>query len=269
MEAKMRKSIVSVFSLVIFVSFFSSCIIAVVDYSDQAKIFPKSEYHKTVYFNSGGALSLDNYNGDIEIRGWERKEVEVFAERMIPRPYEKKIYLLGTIDYKPKIHFDKYKDFIKIKTRYTGEEKEASAVDYYLNAPNFTNLKDIKNRKGNIFISDLTGEAVIDLVNGEIEVENFSGSLSASVRNGFVRASFYDLRAEDEVKITNREGDIEIYLPQDAEAQLEASAPNGMIFSDFDLDQQLPADNVSAQLGGGGALISLHALNGDIKIKIY
>jgi hypothetical protein len=42
-----------------------------------------------------------------------------------------------------------------------------------------------------------------------------------------------------------------------------------MIFSDFDLDQQLPADHVSAQLGGGGALISLHALNGDIKIKIY
>lgn len=264
----MRKSTLLLFSLVILVSFFSSCIIAVVDYSDQEKIIPKSEYHKTVYFNSGGILSLENYNGDLEIRGWERKEVEVFAERMIPRPFEKKVYLLGAVDYKPKIYFDKYKDLIKVKTRYSAKG-EAEEVDYLINVPHFTNLKDIKNRRGNIYISDLTGEAVIDLVNGELEVENFSGSLSASVRDGFVRAGFYDLRGEDEIRITNRQGDIEIYLPQDVEAQLEASAPNGVISSDFDLDQELPADKVSAQLGGGGALISLQALNGYVRIKIY
>jgi hypothetical protein len=239
-----------------------------VDYSGQEKILPKGEYHKTVYFDSGGTLSLENYNGDLEIRGWERTEVEVFAERMIPRPLETKVYVVGTIDYKPKIYFDKYKDLIKIKTRYSARG-EAQEVDYFINVPHFTNLKDIKNKSGNVFVSDLTGEAVIDLVNGELEVENFSGSLSASVRDGFVRASFYDLRGEDEIKITNRQGDIEIYLPQDIEAQLEASTPNGMISSDFDLDQQLPADKVSAQLGAGGALISLQALNGHIKIKIY
>lgn len=263
----MKKLFLFGLSLLIVLSFLSSCIVAVVDYSERLANRPIEEFHKVFSFNSGGTLSLENINGDIEILGWNRNEVEVSAEKMI-HAYGRRIQWQPIGSSSTSIDFDKFEDFIRIKTRPGGWDKEGAAVNYYLNVPQSIKLKDIVGRRGNISISDFYGEAVIDLVSGEIKVENFSGSLTASVVNGSVKASLYDLRADDEIRITAKEGDIVVYLQPGVDARIEMSTPNGDIFSEFDLKETLPAKKISAQIGGkDGALLSLSSLNGDIRIK--
>jgi len=267
----MKKSFFFTLVLTIFLAIIislSSCIVAVVDYSESGTVFPKKEFHKSVSFKPGGTISLDNSNGDIEISGWEQNEVELFANEVKSIPYQRKVRIYGVSYSEPKIDFEKLdEDFIKIKTRSSGRDRENSVFNCLLNVPHSINLEDIRNRRGNISISDLYGKAVLGLKEGDLRVENFSGSLEASVGIGSVQAELLDLRNEDEIKIMTTQGDITLYLQPEVNAQVEASASSGEISSEFDLKQALPSKKITAQIGQGGASLSISTLNGNIKIE--
>ncbi|GAI90502.1 unnamed protein product, partial [marine sediment metagenome] len=227
---------------------------------------PVEEFQRIVPLDSGGTISLENINGNIEIYGWDREEVDVFAEKMIPRPREAKVRVFRRGFSTPKIEFDKFEDFVKIRTRATGN-KEASVVDFYVSVPHSINLRDISTGEGNISISDVYGEVYVELRNGDLKVDNFSGSLTASVVNGSIRTSLFDLRKEDEIIITTKQGDIVVFLQEEVNAKIECSTPNGEIFSEFEFDTPLPASKASVEIGEDGAYLSLTSLNGDIRIK--
>ncbi len=263
----MWRNIVYTLGLLSVSIFMNSCIVAVVDYREPSPTISTGKFHKAVSFDPGGTLSLENFNGDIEVLGWDKDEVEVYAEKMLPLAYGQKIRLQPAGRLKPKIDFDRFEEFIKIKTIPGGRDEETAGVNYYLNVPHSINLKDIVAKNGDITLADFYGKAFVELQSGNINVENFSGSLTASVNDGTITASLYDLRAEDEIRITVKKGDITVYLQPEVNARIEASAPNGNISSDFDLAESLPAQSVSAQVGEGGALVSLSSLNGNIHIK--
>jgi hypothetical protein len=107
----------------------------------------------------------------------------------------------------------------------------------------------------------------LDLTEGDIHVENFSGSLFASVLNGSLFASLFDLRDEDEIVIESNEGNISLTLQENLNARLLLVCPEGDIMCDFDIDIPLGEKMVDAQLGKNGPRISLTASRGDIRIK--
>ena len=263
----MKRYFLSALGLAFILAFIDSCIIAVVDYPQGTVGRSLGEFHKVVSFQSGGTLSLENINGNIEIVGWEKNEVEVSAERMAPFSYRRRLYWQPAGRFLPEVDFDKFENFIKIKTKPASWDKELTSVNFYISVPHSINLKDIIAKEGNISLADLYGKAVIDLRDGEINVENFSGSLSASVVKGGVKASLYDLRNEDEIQITVGQGDIIINLQPEVKTRIEASTPEGNVSSDFDLKEPLPAKKVTAQIGEEGALLSLSSLKGDIRIN--
>jgi hypothetical protein len=262
----MKKYLLYALGLLFILLFIDSCVIAYVDYPEGVAGRPLGEFHKDVSFDTGGTLSLENVDGDIEILGWDKNEVEVSAERKGPFPYRRGLYWAG-VPYRLKIDFDKFENFIKVKFRPEDSDKEFTSVNFYINTPHSIHLKDIIGKEGNVSLADLYGEAVIDLQKGEVKVENFSGSLAASVAKGSVTASLYDLRAEDEIRITVKQGDIAVNLQPEVKARVEASAPEGNISSDFDLKEPLPAKKISAKIGEEGALLSLISLKGDIRIN--
>src|SRR5215471_14589296 len=45
------------------------------DWGDNERF--KEDFHKTFPLDSGGAVTVDNYNGSIEILGWDQNSVEV------------------------------------------------------------------------------------------------------------------------------------------------------------------------------------------------
>jgi len=244
-----------------------SCFYIRVDYAALDGMAPMGEFHEVVPFMPGGTLSLENINGSIEIRGWEKEEVEVYAKKMFRLPDRTKFYVFPKRDVDPRIEFDKFENFLKIRTTDTSKENQESIVDFYVDVPQSINLRDIIAQRGDIFVSDLYGDVYADLTEGNIVIENFSGSLTASVAYGSVSASLYDLRREDEIIITVREGDVTVFLEENVHAHLEASVPQGEVFSDFETEESSEPGKFKLELGEDGAFLSLTALNGDVKIR--
>jgi len=256
----------SFFLLILSMLFLSSCFYIQVEYPPERGRTPLEEFHKSVPFSPGGTLSLANVNGNVEINGWEREELEVYAEKMIQLPERTKFYIYPRKDFAPGIVFDKFENFIKIRTKNVSENKEVGFVDYFIDVPSSINLKDIVVRKGNINISGVYGDAYLDLTEGDITVENFSGSLTASANRGSVDVSLIDLREQDEIVITSREGNITLSLQENASAHLVAAFPDGEISSEFEIDVPPGDKKIDTQWGENGPSISLTALRGNIRI---
>jgi len=239
-----------------------ACIMALVEYPGE---YPKAdEFHKTVLFEPGGTFSLTNFDGNIEITGWEKEEVEVYAEKFVDRPMQSRIRFLWKDRSVPKVNFENYDDFIKVSTR--APSKEGALVDYFIHVPRSIHLEDIIARSGRIFISDLYGSAFAELADGDIEVENFSGSLTASVTHGSITAALYDMKNGDEVILKCREGNVTVFLQEGIHAFLRAEAPNGQIADEFQLERK-NENFIDTQIGEGGAEIRITALNGNIRIN--
>lgn len=246
----------------------SACIVAVVDYSETDRVPNVEEFNQTAYFSPGGSLTLRNFDGNIEIIGWDNDEVEVYAEKMIPRPMKPRLHVMSYGRVVPKIDFDKSDDQITIRTRAPDREGKNSVVDYYLNVPHSIILEDIVARAGDVTIADLYGKINIKLQRGDIQIENFSGSMVSSVVEGSIVASLYDLRSEDEIKMMSREGDITVSLQAATNARIEGSFPNGQVFSEFEMEMPEGAKRFTVSLGDeGGAALYLETLNGDLHIK--
>ncbi len=263
----MKKCLLLVFGLIAGFVVVTSCVVQIVDPTRASAVRMGTDFHEAVPLVSGGTLSLDNIDGDIQIMGWEKEEVEVFAERLMRRSYNRGFRWQPLLSSVPKIDVDTFEDFVKVKTVSSNQEEDASIVNYYLNVPQHVALKDIVARKGKISISDLYGEVLIELYEGKVSVENCSGSLNVSLSKGSVKAGLLDLRSEDEIRISTQDGDITVYLEANINAWIEADTPEGQVVSDFKQLREQPSRKVSAQLGEDGCTIFLSSMKGDIKIR--
>jgi hypothetical protein len=257
----------TVFLLLLSLVLLSACFYIQVEYPRERERIPFDEFHKNVPLSPGGTLSLENGNGNIEIHGWEREELEVYAEKTIQLPDRAKFYVYPKKDIVPGIVFDQFEDFVKIRTKNVAESTGAGFVDYSIDAPRSINLKDIVMKSGDLHISGIYGDAYLDLTEGDITVENFSGSLMASTTRGSVYASLFDLREQDEVILTSREGNITLLLQENASANLEAIFPEGEIICEFEIVIPPDEKKIDTQWGENGPRISLTALRGNIRIE--
>jgi hypothetical protein len=249
--------------------FVCSCIVSLGDYPGYQVGRSWVEYHKSVALRPGGTLSLENDSGHVEIVGWDRDELEMYVERSFTRSYSWQMRWQPWWRVVPKIDFDKFEDFIKIKAQPGRGSENRPAYDFYLNVPHHIQLKNIVSRAGDIVVADLYGEIVIELMEGSVKVENFSGSLFVSLGEGYVEADLVDLRKEDEVRISMEKGDIVLYLESVVGASVEANAPSGKIVNAFFPDKIPSSGKTAFKLGEGGTYISLYSAAGDIHIKEF
>jgi hypothetical protein len=263
----MKKYLPFTLGLLVFFPFMNSCLVTFGDYPGYMAPGHSVEFYKSVSLISGGTLSLENMNGNIDIFGWEKEKVEVYAERNISFSSSRRAMWQPYGGNLPKIDIDRFEDFVKIKTSTVDQDKYVSAVDYVLYVPQHVYLRNIVARRGDIIVSDLYGEVFVELVKGEVMVDNFSGSLHVSLGEGSVKSNLIDLRNEDEVRISIEEGDIIVYLQEDIRALIEASTLDGKISNEFNPEEDPSLSKISFQTNDEGAFISLSASKGNILIK--
>ncbi|MGD8534456.1 MAG: DUF4097 family beta strand repeat-containing protein [Candidatus Aminicenantes bacterium] len=223
--------------------------------------------YESLDLKMGGTLSLENIDGNIDVLGWDKSKVKLYAEKSIPFSAGRRVIWQPMGRFLPKIDIDQIEDFVKIKTQPAERDDDNSAVDYFLKVPRHIYLRDIVARRGDVIISDLYGEAFIELEQGEINVDNFSGTLHVSLGAGSVEASLMDLRKEDEIRISAEEGDIIVYLQKDVRAQMEASTLEGKVTNEFNPDEEPSSNKISFHTSEEGAIISLSTSKGNILIK--
>jgi len=226
------------------------------------------EFHQTYALTSDGRVELDNINGAVHISTWDQNEVKVDAVKYADSKERLE---------QARIDIDSGKDHLSIRTKYPdhdltfnwGSHNNPASVEYTLTVPRTARLDEIKLINGSLDVTGVTGEVHASCINGRLEAHNLSGRADLSTINGHLDAKFDQLRGSSlELKSVN--GSVELTIPSDSKAEIEASTVSGRIDNDFGLHvnhHSFVGHDLRGELGNGGPRIKLSNVNGRIETR--
>jgi hypothetical protein len=228
------------------------------------------EFHQTYTVGPDSRVSLENINGAVHITAWDRNEVKVDAV--------KRANSQTRLD-EAKIRVDAGADSVSIRTEYPGhdhtfnhpdDEDNPASVEYTLMVPRNVQLDEIKLINGPLDIGGVTGEVRASCINGRLTARGLAGRVRLSTINSHIEAEFDRLSNDSPIELSSVNGPVQLTLPSDAKAEMEASTVHGAISNDFGLhvhNHQPVGHNLRVELGGGGTRIKLGNVNGTIEVR--
>jgi hypothetical protein len=229
------------------------------------------EFHKTYPLSAQGRVEIENLNGAVHISGWDRDEVKVDAV--------KTAWSKERLD-EARIEIRADQNDISIRTEYPGhdhsfnvgndgEHSNPANVEYTITVPRQARLDQIKLINGRLDVQNVSGEVRASCVNGRLQAHNLQGPVRLETVNGELDATVEQLPSS-EVKLSSVNGSLRLTLPSDARAELKANTVAGNISDDFGLPvarHEFVGHSLHGQLGGGGTLVRLSNVNGQIEIR--
>jgi len=240
-----------------------ACLIVVSDYWRRQPV-PAESFTRTFDLQPGSDVFLENLDGDIEIQGWDSDEAEVFVEKMFGAPpnWEFGIFRKGSV--LADVRIETVEGGLRVQTL-PASGGATGGVNYILRLPHHVNLRRVSGRSGQIVVSGVYGQASVELIEGDVVVENASGSLSLFIERGSADVELLDVREQDSVRITANNGDVTLRLEPNVNARIDVSASQP-VESEFETEPVSQAGRVRLQLGEGGAEMSVASFNGRVRI---
>jgi DUF4097 and DUF4098 domain-containing protein YvlB len=225
-------------------------------------------------------LEIGILSARIEVIGEDREDAE-FAitvdngTRKIITPSGTKELTMGTYS----LEVDEEDNVITVDTDW-----RADKVNVVARIPRRANLELSTANNGEIIVSNVTGNLQLENTNGPITATNINGSVIAETVNQNIDISFVSIDATTAMALSTINGNVSLGLPSDAGVQLHIDSSRGEIISDFEVDVQPSKPIVErsddrggvevkvesviiANINGGGSVIRLSTLNGDIQIR--
>jgi DUF4097 and DUF4098 domain-containing protein YvlB len=219
------------------------------------------EFHKTVPLSATGQVSLENVNGNVEITGWDRKEVQIDAVKSARDQQGLN---------QARIEVEGSGNAVHIRTRYPEGQSNnnPASVHYTLHVPAGAVIDKVNLVNGNLEITQVSGEVNANLVNGKLTAHDLAGRARFSTVNGASNVAYRTLNNVSEVKISAVNGPIDLTLPPSPNAQLSVSSVNGNIKTDFPMqvESSFMSRRLTGTLGSGGTRIDLSNVNGSTHI---
>ena len=126
---------------------------------------------------------------------------------------------------------------------------------------------DLDMDSGDLHASDLTGPLRLLTRSKDVRLDGVSGDVRLENENGAVEIHMSKL---GNVQVSNRNSDVQLYLPEKAGFQLDARARGGEIESDFDALKIENGDNqgiASGTVGSGGPRLVINNEHGGIELR--
>jgi hypothetical protein len=231
------------------------------------------EFHQVYPLSATGRVEIKNINGDVHITGWDRDEVKVDAV--------KSAWTKDRLD-EARIEVHAGESDISIETEYPNhghgqtfvfgideEHNNPANVEYTITVPRHARLDEINLVNGRLDLQSVAGDIDASAVNGRIQAHDLQGAVKLNTVNGELDATVDQLPAS-ELKLSSVNGKLRVTLPSDVKAELKASTISGDISDDFGLPvtrHQHVGHSLHGQLGGGGTLVKLSNVNGQIEIR--
>jgi DUF4097 and DUF4098 domain-containing protein YvlB len=120
---------------------------------------------------------------------------------------------------------------------------------------------------GDVIARDLSGDAVVTTVNGDVEVET-GGVAEATTVNGSIRVSLGRADWKGALRFTTVNGGITVRLPGSFTADIDATTVNGSVESDFPITVRgrMNPRSLRGRIGEGGRDLDLTTVNGSIRL---
>ena len=231
----------------------------------------REEFHQTYPLSPAGRISLENLNGGVQIKVWDRAEVQVDA---VKRAYRRERLAEAQID------INATQDNIRIKTEYPDWNQNfrsddrrwdnPAIVDYTLTVPRKAVLESIELVNGSLDIDGVEGSVKASSINGRLNARGLQGDTRLSTINGQLQATFPQLEESKPIFLQSVNGQVSLTIPSDANASVRASTVHGSITNDFGMnvrDGEYVGHDLSGQIGTGGPRIKLSNVNGQIRIN--
>jgi DUF4097 and DUF4098 domain-containing protein YvlB len=218
------------------------------------------EFHRTLPLAANGRVALSNINGDVEITGWSRNEVQIDAVKSAQDQQR-----LDNI----RIDVENSGNSVEIETKFPEHtNNNPGGVHYTLHVPQNAVIDKVNLVNGSLTVQKLSGEVNANLVNGKVRASDLQGSVDLATVNGTLEANYASLNNVREIKLGSVNGKIDLLLPQSPNAEVSASVVNGSISTDFPLTVKghFVGKSMSGTLGSGGVEIELNNVNGSIHV---
>lgn len=123
---------------------------------------------------------------------------------------------------------------------------------------------------GEVEATGLDGPVGARSVNGGVQIETSGGEAEGESVNGAVRAVVRG-QGHEPLRFSSVNGAVDVTLPRDLDADLEASTLNGSITTDFEVTvsggMTMRRQRLAGRIGRGGRLLRVETLNGSIHLR--
>ncbi len=167
---------------------------------------------------------------------------------------------------------------------YFDTDWRANRVTVLARVPRLANLELHTVNDGEIVVSNVEGNLALSNVNGPITARNISGSVIAESVNETIDVRFDRIDDAQATSLESLNGDLYLGVPANAGVQVHLDTSKGEIYSDFEVEV-LPSEPtiereddegssairiesvIVARVNGGGPIVRMKGLYGDIYIK--
>ena len=261
---------------------------------------------ETKHFSTSGTpdINLDTFDGAIEIRAWDKPDVEVVIEkRAVNREAAATIDVRAeqsgnriTVEAKTVksggmgFHFNSSRSAKLIVSAPANSNLAARSGDGSIDIEHMTGRLALRSGDGSIHGRDLSGEVNVHTGDGSIRLDGVKGSLDLDTGDGTIVASGtltavrarsgdggVTIRAESgsvpsgDWEITTGDGSITLEVADTFNANLDAHTGDGGIsirdLTVSNVGGKIGKNNLRGQLGSGGPQVRLRTGDGGITLR--
>ena len=236
------------------------------------------EYKKPV--GQAERITIKGLLGEIKIEGYQGSDLLIRASELEKKPEKAKglrpVYKNGITDNTGiGLNVAGAGEVIEI----TGASKQSEDGKYLIRIPADIAISvDAQSPFANddIRVSNLGNEIEIKTMNGDIFLEEITGPAVINSMNGNIEATFSRVNQDTPSSITSMNGHIDITMPESTPADVRMSSMNGQVYTNFDMAFEKEKDDlkyigggkdVPGKINGGGVRITLKSMNDNIYLR--
>jgi DUF4097 and DUF4098 domain-containing protein YvlB len=215
-----------------------------------------ADFHYSYPLKSGGRLSVENFNGSIEIASWDQDSVDISGVKYAGTPELRDAIKIDIVNTPDSVHVRTVrpserhgnmgaKYVIKVPRKIELERITSSnggirvndtegparlrSSNGVIHATNLKGTLDVQTSNGGIEVMDLDGPAVLKTSNGRVHAEGVRGSLEASTSNGGITVHLAKAEGGRPVKLDTSNGSIDLTMDNHNQNDVYASTSNAGI----------------------------------------
>lgn len=201
------------------------------------------DFHYSYPLQPGGRLSVENFNGSVDISGWDQNTVDISGAKYARTPE-----LRDSL----KIEVEHSADSVYVRTVRPSDRRGNMGAKYIIKVPRRTQLERISSSNGAIHTTDIEGQARLKTSNGGVRAENLKGNLDAQTSNGGI-----DVQGlEGSASLRTSNGRVHA---EDVRGALDATTSNGGI--NVRLAKPEAGRSIKLQTTNGGIELTVEAMN--------
>ena len=140
----------------------------------------KEDFNYSYNFAPGGRISVESFNGSIEVDAWDKNEVEIRGTK-----YASSEELLQAL----KVDVVATDTMIQVRTIRPSGRRGSMGARYVIHTPKKVEVDRLDSSNGTITITGTEGSARLKTSNGRIQVKDVRGDIEAETSNGGVDVS--------------------------------------------------------------------------------